>query len=57
MVVVLNQGASKKTMQKLLEKLLKRKKQKGVDTHKFCGVITLKTDPLTLQKNWRDEWN
>lgn len=29
---------------------------KGVDTHKFCGVIKLNEDPLTIQKRMRDEW-
>ena len=30
--------------------------QKGVDTKKFCGVIKLKEDPLTIQKSLRNEW-
>lgn len=29
---------------------------KGVDTKKFCGVIKLKEDPLTIQTKLRDEW-
>lgn len=30
--------------------------EKGVDTKKFCGVIKLKEDALTIQKKLRDEW-
>ncbi|HEX4373904.1 MAG TPA: hypothetical protein VHZ50_11430 [Puia sp.] len=28
----------------------------GVDALKYCGVITLKEDPLIIQKRLRDEW-
>ena len=30
--------------------------EKSVDTKKFCGVIKLKEDPMTIQKKLRDEW-
>ncbi|MGZ3847083.1 MAG: hypothetical protein ACXVBJ_05940 [Flavisolibacter sp.] len=30
--------------------------EKGVDTKKFCGVVKLKDDPLTIQMRLRDEW-
>jgi hypothetical protein len=30
--------------------------EKGVDTKKFCGVIKIREDPLTIQKKLRDEW-
>jgi hypothetical protein len=30
--------------------------EKGVDTKKFCGVIKLKENPLTIQMRLRDEW-
>ncbi|MDZ7648403.1 MAG: hypothetical protein U5K54_15125 [Cytophagales bacterium] len=29
---------------------------KGVDTSKYCGVIKLSKDPLTIQKELRNEW-
>jgi hypothetical protein len=29
---------------------------KGVDTHKFCGVIKLPKDALSIQKEFRNEW-
>ncbi len=53
MVVVLKQGATKEAIEKLLKKL---KIKRGVNTKKYCGTIKLKEDPLTIQKNLRDEW-
>ena len=56
MVAVLKKGENKKNMQKLMDKLSKRKNPKGIDAHKFCGVIHLKEDALEIQKKLRDEW-
>ncbi|MDH5400290.1 MAG: hypothetical protein OEX02_19205 [Cyclobacteriaceae bacterium] len=53
MVTVIKKGGSKKQLKDQIEKALKTK---GVDTHKFCGVIKLKEDPLEIQKRMRDEW-
>jgi hypothetical protein len=53
MVLVLKKGASKKEIE-LIEKKLKS--TKGVDTIKYCGKITLTQDSLTIQKNFRNEW-
>ena len=55
MVLVLKEGATKKEMDDISEKLSKKIKViKGVDTKKFCGVIKLKEDPLAIQKKMRD---
>lgn len=53
MVLVLKKGASKKEMDIISSKL---KSGKGVNTKKYCGVIKLKDDPLSIQKKMRDEW-
>ena len=29
---------------------------KSPDLKKYCGSISLKQDPLKIQKKWRDEW-
>lgn len=47
MVTVVRKGSDKKEAAKQLEKALKLK---GVDTHKYCGVIKLREDPLVIQK-------
>jgi hypothetical protein len=31
-------------------------KIKRLDLKKYCGSISLKSDPLEMQKKWRDEW-
>ena len=48
MVLVLKKGASKKEIE-LLEKKLKVKN--GVDVLKYCGLIKLKEDALTIKNN------
>ncbi len=53
MVLVLKKGASKKEMDDIFAKL---PVNKGVNTKKYCGIIKLKEDPLTIQKKMRDEW-
>ncbi len=56
MVTVLRQGATKKKIRQLLEKLGKDTKPKGVDVYKYLGKISLKKDALTIQKALRNEW-
>ncbi|MEQ8927115.1 MAG: hypothetical protein RLO81_14945 [Fulvivirga sp.] len=53
MVTVIKKGTNKEIINKLLKKAFKTK---GVDTHKYCGVIKLKEDSLVIQKRMRDEW-
>ncbi|MEQ8714451.1 MAG: hypothetical protein RIC80_15640 [Cyclobacteriaceae bacterium] len=53
MITVIKKGLDKAHIDKLLKKALKTK---GVDTRKYCGVISLKEDPLVIQKRMRDEW-
>jgi len=53
MITVIKKGSDKSSYKRKLEEALKTK---GVDTHKYCGVIRLNEDPLTIQKRMRDEW-
>ncbi|WP_168196216.1 hypothetical protein [Echinicola soli] len=53
MVTIIKKGLDKKILDKLFQKALKIK---GVNTHKYCGVIRLKEDPLVIQNRMRDEW-
>jgi hypothetical protein len=53
MVTIIKKGTDKILIDKLLNKALKTK---GVDTKKYCGVISLKENPLVIQKRMRDEW-
>ncbi|HHP7241399.1 MAG TPA: hypothetical protein ACFCUD_06985 [Cyclobacteriaceae bacterium] len=53
MVTIIKKGTDSKLLAEQLKKALETK---GVDTHKYCGVIKLKHDPLAIQKRMRDEW-
>ncbi|MEP7197403.1 MAG: hypothetical protein ABI851_12855 [Saprospiraceae bacterium] len=53
MVLVLKKGASKRQIEVLTKKL---KPKKGVDVVKYCGLLKLNTDALTLQTKLRNEW-
>ena len=54
MVTVIKKGSSAKSVKQKIEKHINSKKK--FDLKKYCGVISLKKDPLELQKEWRDEW-
>jgi hypothetical protein len=53
MVKVINKSMDKKAFDKTISQLHQRKK---LDAHKFCGVIKLKEDPVSIQKKMRNEW-
>jgi hypothetical protein len=56
MVLVLNKGATKKQMELLNKKISRIPSAKKLDAKKYCGVIKLKEDPLSIQKRLRNEW-
>ena len=56
MVMVLRQGATKKSIRTILENLDKELKPKGVDVYKYVGKISLKKEALNIQKELRNEW-
>lgn len=53
MITVVKKKLGRKDISKKFNKAIA---QKGVHTHKFCGVIKLSKDPLVIQKELRDEW-
>lgn len=53
MAIIIKRKSGKKNISKLLKKAMA---SKGVNTRKYCGVIKLTRDPLTIQKGLRDEW-
>lgn len=55
MVMTIKQGATKKSIMKLLENLAKEVKPNGVDVYKYVGKISLKKDALSIQKELRNE--
>ncbi|MGV3589613.1 MAG: hypothetical protein ACO1OF_21580 [Adhaeribacter sp.] len=53
MVTVIKKGADKINIQKALESI---KIKKGLNAFKYCGKVKLEKEPLTIQKNFRNEW-
>lgn len=56
MVTVIQQGSNRKMIDRVLVILFKQKKNRGIDTQKYCGVLELKEDALEIQKRLRSEW-
>jgi len=56
MVLVLKKGATKKDIEKIEKALYKEKSSGGFNAKKYNGIMNLNEDPLTIQKNLRDEW-
>jgi len=54
MITTIEKGTS---VEKIRQALKKRPaKIKCLDLKKYCGSISLKEDPLEMQKKWRNEW-
>ena len=59
MVVTITSSSSPEEIEQALKKLKKnntKASKKHFDAFKYCGVIKLKEDPLTIQKRMRNEW-
>ena len=59
MVVTITSNSTPEEIELALKKLKKNGSQaskKHFDAFKYCGVIKLKEDPLTIQKQMRNEW-
>ena len=57
MVTIIKKGTSKEKIKSLMKQRHKSKpERRKIDLQKYCGTISLKEDPLELQKKWRDEW-
>ena len=54
MDTTIRKGSSAKTVISKIQEHTKTVKKKNIK--KYCGIISLKKDPVNLQKQWRDEW-
>lgn len=54
MVVVINKGESRKSIQNKLLKL--RKKERGFPASEFIGKIKIDEDAVKIQRRLRNEW-
>ena len=55
MVYIVKPGITRKEFDKLLKKATPKPK-KLFNARKYCGILKLDEDPVTLQRRWRDEW-
>ncbi len=53
MITVINKSIKKEEFDKKLSEFNNSKK---LDSYRFCGIIQLVEDPLSIQKKMRDEW-
>jgi hypothetical protein len=53
MAIVIRKKTEKGNISRRFNKAIS---SKGVDTRKYCGVIKPTRDPLTIQKELRNEW-
>lgn len=53
MITTIEKGTSGEKIRQALKK--RPTKIKSLDLKKYCGSITLKEDPLEMQKKWRNE--
>lgn len=58
MVLVIERGMSRQRIRAIIRRAQGslRRKRKTVDVYKYVGVLSLKEDPVALQRKWRDEW-
>lgn len=54
MITTIEKGTSGEKIRQALKK--RPAKIKSLDLKKYCGSISLKEDPLEMQKKWRNEW-
>jgi predicted transcriptional regulator len=54
MITTIEKGTSDEKIRQALKK--RPTKIKSLNLKKYCGSITLKEDPLEMQKKWRNEW-
>ena len=56
MVTILKKGATKKDIEAIEKSVFKEKSSGGFNAKKYNGIISFKEDPLTIQKELRNEW-
>jgi hypothetical protein len=54
MVIELKRGYDSQKLAEITQKLSSKKHRNNLK--RWCGIVRLKKDPLTIQKEMRDEW-
>ncbi|MEX0780282.1 MAG: hypothetical protein WD491_14985 [Balneolales bacterium] len=56
MATTIKKGTPRKKVLEMMQELANTKNRKKSGMKNLCGAIKLQKDPLTLQKEWRNEW-
>ncbi|WP_340112504.1 hypothetical protein [Maribellus mangrovi] len=57
MTTIITKGTNKKKIQILLQQAKEGKTSlKKIDFNKYCGALSLDSDPILIQTKMRDEW-
>jgi len=56
MATIIKKGASPKTVLRKYREHVKATPTPKRSLRKYCGSVSLKRDPVDLQKEWRNEW-
>ena len=56
MVTTINKKMKRQVINKILEDLQRNISERGIDAYKYCGIIDLINDPVSIQKSLRNEW-
>lgn len=54
MVTVIKKGSSVKTVLEKYEEIKRKRKKNSLG--KLCGTLNLEQEPVSLQREWRNEW-
>lgn len=56
MIITLKQGSTQKLINEMMQKFFRKKKTRGIDASKYCGVLKMEEDALTVQHKLRNDW-
>jgi len=57
MISVLKSDSTPEYLDEVLKKLrIRRASKKGINAFKYCGVVELRDNPVSIQKRMRNEW-
>ena len=55
MIILLKRGSDQEQLAEITRKL--KTKQRKNNLKRWCGIVRLKKNPITIQKEMRDEWS
>jgi len=56
MTIVIKKSARKKEIDRLLKSSKNQRPKKILNASKYCGILKISEDPVTIQTKLRNEW-